>query len=133
MSEDRTQAPTARRRQMARERGQAAHSPELTAAAGLLGAAAALEVWGEGLAASMLALVREPLTTAVPVAADAVEVVGRLRHLAGGVAGPLLGILGASAATALAAHQAQVRGLWAPGLVAPDVSRLWLPGQGPGL
>ena len=30
------------------------------------------------------------------------------------------------------AHQAQVRGLWAPGLLAPDPSRLWAGGSGPG-
>ena len=36
MSEDRTQPPSKRRRQLAREQGQAAHSPELTAAAGWL-------------------------------------------------------------------------------------------------
>ena len=38
MSEDRTQPPSKRRRQLAREQGQAAHSPELTAAAGWLAA-----------------------------------------------------------------------------------------------
>ena len=36
MSEDRTQPPSKRRRQLAREQGQVAHSPELTAAAGWL-------------------------------------------------------------------------------------------------
>ena len=34
MSEDRTQAATKHRRQQARERGQVAHSPELTGAIG---------------------------------------------------------------------------------------------------
>ena len=132
-SEGRTQAPTARRRQLAREGGQAAHSPELSASAGLLASSAALAVWGEGLASSLLGLVREPLTTAVPFAVEAAEVVARIRHAAVGVAGPLLAIFGAAAAGALAAHQAQVRGLWAPGLLAPDPSRLWATGQGGGL
>jgi len=133
MSEDRTQAPSKQRREMARERGQVAHSPELTGAAGLLAATAALWAWGDGLAAALLAAVRSPLTDALPASADAAEVVARLRHLALGVAWPLLAVPAAAAVAALAAHQAQVRGLWAPGLLAPDPSRLWGPGGGPDL
>ena len=38
MSEDRTQPPSKRRRQLARQQGQVAHSPELTAAGGWLAA-----------------------------------------------------------------------------------------------
>ena len=53
------------------------------------------------------------------------EVVDRLRRAALGVAGPLLGILGGTVAASVAAHQAQVGGLFAPGLLAPDPSRLW--------
>jgi flagellar biosynthetic protein FlhB len=134
MSEDRTQAPTKRRRQLARERGQAAQSPELTGAAALLGAALALSAWGDGLAATLLALLGEPLSgDTIAVAADAAEVVARLRHLALAVSWPLLSVLGGAFLAALAAHQAQVRGLWAPALLAPDPSRLWAPGQGPGV
>jgi flagellar biosynthetic protein FlhB len=133
MSEDRTQAPSRRRLQQARERGQVAHSPELTGAVGLLAAAVSLSFWGEGLARAMLSLMREPLLGATPISADAAEVVARLRHLALGVAWPFGLILGAFAVAALAAHQAQVQGLWAPVLLAPDFSRLWRPGQGPDL
>ena len=81
-TEDRTQAPSNHRRQEARERGQAASSPELSGAAGLLAASAVLSVWGEPLASSLLAVVREPLTGVIPVSADAAEVVARLRSLA---------------------------------------------------
>ena len=132
-TEDRTQAPSNRRRQEARERGQAAYSPELSGAAGLLAASAALWVWGDGLAASLA--------------------VGRPRAADGG--GPRLGrrrrgrrapprrwrsawpgrsawSLGAFALAAFAAHLAQTRGLWAPALLAPDPSRLWAVGQGGG-
>jgi flagellar biosynthetic protein FlhB len=131
MSEDRTQAPSRRRLQQARERGQAAHSPELTGAAGLLAAGVALWAWGDALTAALLALVRAPLLGAVPVTADATQLVARLRELAAGVAWPLLLVVGAFAAAALAMHQAQVLGLWAPALLAPDLTRLWKPSQGP--
>lgn len=132
MSEDRTQAPSSRRRQMARERGQAAHSPELTGAVGLLAASAALAVWGDGLGEALAAVVREPLHAAPAVSIDAAEVVARLRQLAVGVARPLLPVLVTSASAALAAHQAQTGLLWSPGLLAPDPSRLWAAGQGGG-
>ena len=46
MSEDRTQPPSKRRRQMARQHGQAAHSPELTAAVGWLAAVVLLGFCG---------------------------------------------------------------------------------------
>src|SRR5438132_1070881 len=125
MSEDRTQAPSKRRLQQARESGQAAHSPELTGAAGLLAAGVALWAWGDRLAGALLAGIPAPLLGAMPVSADAAEVVARFRDLAFGVAWPLGLVLSAFAAAALAAHQAQVLGLWAPALLAPDPSRLW--------
>ncbi|GAC1474658.1 MAG: hypothetical protein NVSMB9_25430 [Isosphaeraceae bacterium] len=133
MTEDRTEAPSSRRRQQAREGGQVAHSPELTSAIGLLAASAALSIWGEGLAAALLALMRAPLLDAAPVSADAGEVVARMREMASTLARPLLLVLGTFVAAAIAAHQAQVRGLWAPGLLAPDPTRLWRPAQGGGL
>jgi len=131
-TEDRTRAPSNRRRQEARERGQAAYSAELSGAAGLFAASVVLWGLGEALAGSLLAAVRAPLTGATPVSADAAEVVAHLRSLALGLAWPLGLVLGAFAAAAVAAHQAQTRGLWAPVLLAPDPARLWAAGQGGG-
>jgi flagellar biosynthetic protein FlhB len=133
MSDDRTQAPSVRRRQMARERGQAAHSPVLTSAIGLLAATAALTIWGQSLMMGLVTLAREPLAGSAPVVAEPFEVVARVRHAAAAVAGPLLGVLGVAAVAALTAHQIQVRGLWAPVLLAPAPARLWLPSQGASL
>jgi flagellar biosynthetic protein FlhB len=130
--EDRTQGPSKLRRQQARERGQAAHSPELTAAAGLLAAALLLGARGGPLAAALIGLIREPLGADPIVSADAAEVVALLRHLALAVAYPLGVVIVGALAAAVAAHQAQVQGLWAPALLAPDPSRLWVAG-GPGL
>jgi flagellar biosynthesis protein FlhB len=125
MSEDRTQEPSKRRRVEARERGQVARSPELTGAAGLLAASALLGIWGDDLALALLALVRDSWSGDLMVSGGPVEVVARLRESAWGVAGPLLGILGGAAVAALLAHQAQVGGLFAPALIAPDPTRLW--------
>jgi flagellar biosynthetic protein FlhB len=133
MSEDRTQAPTKHRRQQARERGQVAHSPELTGAVGLLAAVTLLGFWGDDLMTALVAIVREPLAGPPVLSADPVEVVARLRQLAIAVVWPLVPVVTGSALAALAAHQGQVQGLWAPGLLAPDPTRLWRLGHGPGL
>ncbi len=125
MSEDRTQEPSKLRRLQARERGQVARSAELTGAAGLLAASALVGIWGDDLALALLGLVREPWLGDLGVGAGADAVVDRVRQAALGVAGPLLGIVGGAAAAAVAAHQAQVGGLFVPGLLAPDPTRLW--------
>jgi flagellar biosynthetic protein FlhB len=133
MSEDRTQSPTKLRRQQARERGQVAHSPELTGAAGLLAVVLLLSAWGDDLATALLATVVESLAAAPVASADPEAVVAWLRHLALGVARPLGLIIGGFVVAAVAAHQAQVGGLWNPGRLAPDPSRLWASGTGVGL
>ena len=58
MSEDRTQPPSKRRRQLAREQGQAAHSPELTAAGGWLVAVLLLGFRGGELVQGLTGLMR---------------------------------------------------------------------------
>ena len=135
MSEDRTQEPSKRRLLEARERGQVARSPELTGAAGLLAASALLGIWGDDLALALIGLVRESWSGDLMISGDSMDVVDRLRRAVRGVSGPLMGILGGSAAAAVVAHQAQVGGLFVPGLMAPDPSRLWglrLDGEGSG-
>jgi flagellar biosynthetic protein FlhB len=133
MHESRTQEPSKRRRLEARERGLAAHSPELTASAGFLGASVALAFWGNDLVASLVALVRRPLVDGPTISIDTGELVQRIRIEALGVAEPLCVVLFAFAATSFVAHQAQVRGLFAPARLAPDPSRLWAMGHGMGL
>ena len=84
MSEDRTQPPSNRRRQMAREQGQAAHSPELTAAAGWLAAVGVLWFCGGGLAGALMGLMRGALSDWDPgsMPADAAGLAGRVRGMA---------------------------------------------------
>jgi flagellar biosynthetic protein FlhB len=131
-AEDRTQGPSKQRLRLARERGQVAHSPELTAAVGLLAATLLLGCWGDPLAAALIALVREPLTQPVRLEADAAALVAQLRHLALALGRPLGMLFGGVTVAVVAAQQLQVGGLWVPGLLAPDPARLWAFGRGPG-
>jgi flagellar biosynthetic protein FlhB len=130
MSEDRTQSPSKLRRDQAREHGQVAHSAELTGAAALLAATILLGAWGGDLAAALITLVRAPLVSEPIVSANATDVIERLRNAAWAIAWPLAATGLGAALAAVVAHQAQVRGLWAPGLIAPNVARLWAAGHG---
>lgn len=125
MLEERTQAPSKRRWQMAKERGQVARSPELTAAVGLLALALALGTWGGGLAEALVSLVRRPLVEVPAVTAGAFDVVSQVRQHALAVALPLGAMVATMCIAMLVAHQLQVGGLWVPGLLAPDPARLW--------
>jgi flagellar biosynthetic protein FlhB len=125
MSEDRTQPPSKRRRQLAREQGQVVHSPELTAAAGWLVALALLSLWGGDLARGLVGIVREPIAGTPVLSAGPMDVVARVRGQALSVSLPLAITLAGFVAGAIAAHQLQVRGLWATALVVPDPARLW--------
>jgi len=133
MSEERTQPPSKRRRQQARQQGQVAHSPELTAAGGWLVAVVLLGVLGDDLALGLTGLVHSSLTGPAVPSADPSAVVSHVRELVLGLAWLLAAVLSGFAAGALATHQVQVRGLWATRLIAPDPTRLWAFSNGPGL
>ena len=132
-SEDRTQAPSKLRQQQARERGQVAHSPELTGAAALLAASLLMGVFGESIISGLHALIRDTWTGELPVSLDLSTTVARLRSSAFAVLGPLALVLLGLVAAGVAAHQAQVGGLWSPNLLAPNVGRLWGVGAGRGM
>ncbi len=133
MSEERTQPPSKRRRQLARQQGQAAHSPELTAAGGWLAAVVLLGVLGDDLALGLTGLIHGSLTDPALPSADPAAVVAHVRGLVFGLAWPMAAILSGFAAGALAMHQVQVRGLWSPRLIVPDPARLWIFSSRPGL
>ena len=123
MSEDRTEAPSKRRRLLAREQGQVARSPELTTAVGLAAATALLGLWGDDLAGALIGLIRQPWADGLPMTAGVAAVSDHVRGAAASVLGPGLGILGGSALAATLAHQAQVGGLFLPGMLAPNPGR----------
>lgn len=133
MSDDRTQPASKRRLQLAREQGQVAHSPELTAAGGWLVAVLLLSFWGEELAGGFIGLAHRSVGGVPVVWAHGPEFVSHIRQAVLAVAVPLGVILTGFAAGALATHQLQVRGLWAVGLIAPDPTRLWILGRGTGV
>jgi flagellar biosynthetic protein FlhB len=133
MSEDRTQPPSKRRRQLAREQGQAAHSPELTAAAGWLVALLVLGFSGGDLVRELVGMTRDAMGSTPVVGIELQTLVDQLRSQVFRLIFPLGTIVVGFAAGALVAHQLQVRGLWAVGLIAPDPARLWAPGRGGGL
>ncbi|AMV40331.1 EscU/YscU/HrcU family type III secretion system export apparatus switch protein [Planctomyces sp. SH-PL62] len=129
MSEDRTQPASPMRRQLAREQGQAAHSPELTAAAGWLVAVALLAGMETRLTGALVDLVRSPLIGPVARLSDPFDLARIVRDAMLGVALPVGVVVGGFALGAFAGHQFQVRGLWAPALITPDLSRLWRVGR----
>ena len=131
--QSKTEKASPRRRQKAREQGQVAQSPELTAAGGWLVAVLLLGFWGEDLAGGLIGLARRSVGGTPVVWVDGPAFVTHIRQAVMAVAVPLGVILTGFAAGALAAHQLQVRGLWAIGLIAPDPTRLWILGRGGGM
>lgn len=130
MSDDRTREPSRRRRDLARQQGQVARSPELTAAVGLLAALVLIGAQGGELASALIRLVREPfeadgLLSAWIAGEGPAALVAHLRATAWALAWPLVTILGGIVLAMLGAQLVQTGGLWAPGLLAPDPQRLW--------
>ncbi len=90
---DKTEAPTPRRRQEAREQGNIARSQDLTAAVLIIGAMILLNAYGPGLVTALKALVREMLSERAMQNLDGVSVLPdflRAVVLAGGALAPLL-------------------------------------------
>lgn len=125
MSEDRTQAPSLRRRQEAKAQGVVARSPELTASVGLLAAVVMLGFWGGSLSSVCVDLLRSPFHTTEPTASDPEIVTAMIRGAVFRVVLPLATILGGIVLATIVAHQAQVGGFWSSSLIAPDLARLW--------
>lgn len=124
MSEDRTAAPSRRRRQQAREQGIVARSPELTRAAALLAGVLMLGAWGDELGAGILDVFRNAWDVEISGLADPPAVASRVREAVWGVIVPLGFVMGAMVLAAWLAHQVQVGGLFLPSMLAPDPARL---------
>lgn len=115
-----TEQPTPRRLLQARQRGQVAHSRELSAAIGLL-AVVALVSWGAPAAlARLLSLFRATFSASLKAPPGA-AILSSALDLASTVA---LLPLGLALVSAVLVGALQTRGLWAWQAVAPDAARL---------
>ena len=126
-SEDQTQAPSKRRIDEAKAQGVVARSPELTSAVGLLAAVVLIGALGGSLATALQDAIRSPFVELTAFHADLETITAFISAILFRVMLPLVGIVFGVVAAMIVAHQAQVGGLWAPSLIAPDLSRIWSP------
>ncbi len=121
---DKTEAPTQRRREEAREQGNVACSPDLTAAALLLGGLVLLNWTGSGLLKALAELVSQMLSQA-SLAAVNPDDFGRgvLWNLAG-IAKALVPLLGGLVVVAIVANVAQVGFHLTPDKLMPNLGAL---------
>jgi len=115
-----TEEPTPKRLEEARRRGEVPQSRDLTSAAAMTAAIAALAATGPELTARLVDLFRGSLAAAPGGGAPGPALTVGLVALARGLAVPLA----AAAAAALAAGLLQTRGLLAPEALRPDLGRL---------
>lgn len=123
MSEDRSHAPTQRRRRQALEQGRAPRSAELSSAVVYLGAIAAIVLFSPRLFDYLLALLERQLTTPVasssfPDQVSELQATG-MQSLVNAL--PVFAMLGV---VAVMVQLTQMGFLWLPHKVLPDVGRL---------
>ncbi|MBV6521252.1 MAG: Flagellar biosynthetic protein FlhB [Gemmatimonadaceae bacterium] len=124
LDQEKTEAPTPRRRDEARKEGRIPRSAELTTSFVLLGAALLLNVAGPSLGSQVLQLFRSGLSTAGSTALDIDGSVNLVRSL-GLRTLVVLGTWGAALmAIAIAVAGPQARGIVSAKPLAPDASRL---------
>src|SRR5579862_9243554 len=121
---ERTEQPTDRRRNQARERGNVPRSMDLTAAGLLLGAASVLYMLAIPVCRTLADLMAAALRNARPEAIGANDVVERMRGLLRIIGPNLLAILVAMMLTALVWNVLQVGFLVAPEVLQPQFGRL---------
>jgi type III secretion protein U len=115
-----TEEPTPKRLEEARGRGEVAVSRDLTSAAAMTAAIAALILGGPQMTARLLATWRASLAAAPAGGAPSAALADGLVAMAHALAAPL----GAAATLALAVGLLQTRGLVALGAIKPDLARL---------
>ncbi len=122
--QERTEAPTPRRREQAREEGQVPRSPELTTAVMLLAAAGAVSMGGPRLGRALTAMLGRLLAAS----ASPPQTIGGARYLVADVAvqvgAALTPILLALAVAALTISAAQARGILTTKPLAPKLERV---------
>ena len=123
-SGEKTEQPTERRRNQARERGNVARSVDLTAAGLLLGAAAVVYVLAIPLCRTLAQLTAESLGRAYAGPMSASDATNRLRNILQVISPNVLGILLAMMVAAFLWNVVQVGILIAPEALQPQLGRL---------
>lgn len=122
--QDKTEAPTPRRREEAAREGRTPRSPDVGAAALLLASALAIGVTGPGLARALRDITGAGLGFGSAAGLTANGAVAMVRDLGWKALAALAGFLGALAGTALLVGAAQARGTFTLQPIAPKFSRL---------
>ena len=126
--QDKTEAPTPKRREDAAKEGRLPRSPDVGAAALLLAAALAIGVTGPGLARALRDITGTGLGFGSAAGLTAPGAVAMVRDLGWKALAALAGFLAALSGTALVVGAAQARGTFTTQPLAPKFSRL-NPGQ----
>jgi flagellar biosynthetic protein FlhB len=105
---DKTEAPTPRRRQEAREQGNLARSPDLSAAVLLLGALWLMRWFGAGIIVALRSVISEMLSPRSLADLDGRMVGPQVLHLVGQVGMSVAPLLGGAVLIAVAVNVAQV-------------------------
>lgn len=122
--QDKTEAPTPRRREEAAKEGRTPRSPDVGAAALLLASALAIGVTGPGLARALRDITGAGLGFGSAAGLTAPGAVAMVRDLGWKALAALAGFLGALSGTALVVGAAQARGTFTLQPIAPKFSRL---------
>ncbi len=123
-SGEKTELPTERRRNQARERGNVARSVDLTAAGLMLGAAAVFYVLAIPLCRTLAELTADSLRGASPGPFGVSEAANRLRRILQLISPNMLGVLLAMMLAAFIWNVVQVGILIAPEVLQPNFARL---------
>jgi flagellar biosynthesis protein FlhB len=121
---DKTELPSERRRQQAREQGNIARSVDLTAAIVLLSAAGGLYTLGPGCGEMFLKLLRGVLTSEPRLELNQESAAQLVWQTAYVVAQPVLPLMLLVAAGSLAANLVQIGFLWSTDVLEPKFERL---------
>jgi len=122
--QEKTEAPTDRRRQDAAKEGRVPKSQELTAAVLLLASATAISATGPGLARALLDVMRSGLGVAGLVELDAHGATALLRALGVKTLGAVAAFLATMVGASIAIGAVQARGVTSVKPITPDFKRM---------
>jgi flagellar biosynthesis protein FlhB len=123
-SDDKTEEPTDRRREQAREQGQIAKSVDLTAAAVLMAAAGGLSLLGPEAGGTLLRMLETVLSADARVTLSRDEAVQWMQSLAIMIGAAFLPLMALTMLGSLSANLLQVGFLWSTEALQPNFARI---------